>query len=86
MTIIANLKAFTLAHNIIVMDENKVIATTKATIKNIPEVIGQLADTYKCNKIVLSGSKMYTKGISDKIKECYKVKYKNNEELEIECI
>jgi len=86
MTIIANLKTFTFAHNIVVMDGDKVLTTTKAAMKNLPEVISQLANTYECKKILLSGNKVYTKGIGDKIRECYKAKYKNNEELEIECI
>lgn len=87
MTIIANLKTFTFAHNIIVMDEDKVLATTKASMKNVPEVISQLINDYKCGQVVLSGAKAYTKGIADKIKQCYKTKYTNNEiELNIECL
>ena len=51
MTIIANLKTFTFAHNIIVMDGDKVLATTKASMKNVPEVISQLINDYKCGVI-----------------------------------
>ena len=87
MTIIANLKTFTFAHNIIVMDGDKVLATTKASMKNVPEVISQLINDYKCGQVVLSGAKAYTKGIADKIKQCYQTKYTNSEvKLNVECI
>ena len=87
MTIIANLKTFTFAHNIIVMDGDKVLATTKASMKKVPEVISQLINDYKCGQVVLSVDKAYIKGIADKIKQCYKTKYTNNEiELNIECL
>jgi transglutaminase/protease-like cytokinesis protein 3 len=86
MTIVANLKTFTFAHNVVVMDGDKVITATKANMKNIPEVISELAVANNCSKIILTGNKTFTKGISDKIKQCYSAKYKENNELEIECL
>ena len=84
MTIIADLKGFTLAHKIFVLDENNVKNISQSSIKNMPEVICELARQYNCNKVVLSGSKKYTTDLDTKIKNTFVAKYNCECPLEIE--
>lgn len=86
MIIIANFKGFTLAHPIMVLDNDKLVNTTKASIKDMPELLCHLANQYNCQKVVLTGSKKYTKNVGDKLQGIYKAKYADKESLNIEYI
>ena len=85
MTIIVNLKNFTFAHDIVVMDNNNIVNATKASMKNIPELVCELAKTNNCEKVILVGSK-FAKGIEEKIKTTFTAKYNTNCDFKIECV
>jgi hypothetical protein len=86
MTIIVNLRNFTLGHDIIILDGNNVEAQYKASIKDMPELVCELWSSYGCDKVILLGNK-YAKGIENKIKNLFTAKY-NCEKcpFEIECL
>lgn len=84
MTIVADLKGFTLAHKVFVMDNDVLKEATQASMRNMPELICELSQKYNCNKVILSGSHKYNKEINDKIKKLYTAKYNLECPLEIE--
>ena len=84
MIITANLKGFTLAHNIYVIDEDKIKHITKCTIKNMPEVICELAKQYEPSKVLLQGNKKYSAELKHKIQFTYATKFARECPFEIE--
>ena len=86
MIIIANLKGFTLAHQVIVMDDDKLVNMSKASVKDMPELICHLAKQYNCNKVLLTGNRKYTENINDRMQGIYKAKYADREPLQVEYI
>lgn len=86
MTIIANIKGFTLAHPIMIVDNDKVIYTTKASLKDMPELLSHFAQTYNCNHITFVGNQKFAEKMAIQAKEIFKVKYNKENELEIEYI
>lgn len=86
MMILCSLKPFTFAQKIMVFDnEGNLETTVSASVKDLPETLCEIANKYQCNKIKMSGSKIYTKGFEEKIKGCYLAKYNKND-IEIEYI
>jgi len=86
MMIICSVRPFTLSQKIIAYDEAGVIQKTILTsMKDFPENLCEMANKYNCNKVQIAGSKLYAKGLENKVKECYLAKYNKND-LEIEYI
>lgn len=84
MIIIANLKGFTLSHDIIIMDEEcKVINTLQTSMKNIAENIVEQCFTYQGSKVKLIGNKKYANKLSQDIKQLSLAKYSLNIDIEI---
>lgn len=77
--IVVQLHTFALYQDIIVFNDNKEILTrTKASIKDMPEVISQLAETHQIYDIKIFGNKKFNANIKDKIENCYIAKYNVN--------
>lgn len=84
--IIIDTQTFALHQDIIVFNDNKEILTrTKASIKNIPEVVTQLAETHQVYDIKLMGNKKFNEKIREKIINCYISKY-NIDRLKVQVI
>ena len=75
MTIIADIKNFTLAHPIYVIENNNIIMTTKCTLKNMPEVLSQLAYTHNADKVIVKGPIKFAKPMHEQIRDMYTAKY-----------
>ena len=76
MFILANLKNFTFAHEVIVLnDENNVMDFRKSSMKNIEENILELCSKYNCWNVRLLGSQTYAKKISAKLQAISLSKY-----------
>jgi len=86
MTIITSLKGFTFAYPVFVMDNDKVVTITKASLIDMPELMAYFTETYNCTKVIFSGNKKYAENIFTKIKEVYKAKYSKECNLEYEYI
>lgn len=87
MVIICSLKPFTFAQKIMVLnDEGNIENTVSVSVKNLPEVLCEIANKYQCSKIKMAGSNLYAKGFENKIKECYSTKFSKDIKLEIEYI
>lgn len=84
MTIMADLKNFTLAHKIYVIDKDEIKTITQASIKNMPEVICELANQYKPTKVTLAGNKKYSADLKDKIQHTFTAKFACECPFEIE--
>lgn len=77
---------FTLSQDIIVFnDNNEILTRTKASMKDLPEVIAQLAETHQQYDIKLFGSKKFNENIKEKIQNCYVAKY-NIDRLKIQIV
>ena len=84
MIIIANLKNFTLAHDIYVLDgNNNVVTSRKSSIKNIEENIVELCKEHECNQVNLLGNKKYTNKIAENLKNLSLSKYNINLTIKI---
>ena len=75
MIIIADLKTFALGHRIVVIDNDQVKVSTKASLKMLPEVVCELAKQHNCNDINLLGNAKFCEGISENIKYTFSTKY-----------
>ena len=77
---------FTLSQDIIVFNaNNEIITRTKATMKNLPEIITQLAETHQEYDVKLLGNKKFNANMVDKIKLCYIAKY-NRDRLNVQIV
>ena len=86
MTIIANVKGFTLAHPVMVVDNDKVVYATKTSLKDMPELLSHFAKTYDCNHLTFVGNKKFTEKMANQTRDIFKAKYNQTNELEIEYI
>lgn len=86
MVIIADIKNFTFAHKIFVLDGNDIKGTFQTSIKDMPELICELVHKYDCQNIKLSGPIKIGEKISEKIKNTYYAKFASEHNLNIECL
>ena len=86
MTIIANIKGFTLAHPVMIVDNDKVIYATKVSLKDMPELLSHFAQAYNCNHITFVGNQKFAEKMANQTKDIFKAKYSKETELEIEYI
>lgn len=89
MTIITNIKSFVFNQSILVIDNEEIIYSTKATIKELPNVICSLANKYNCENVKITGaSKKYMEEIKNKTNVLFNNKFSelNEFKLKIECI
>ena len=84
MKIIVNLRGFTLAYQVMFIDDQEHVTITKSTLKNIPEVVSELANKYNCNNVLIYGNKTFAKNISDNIKNTFSAKFREKEMLNVE--
>jgi len=76
MTLLVDLKGFTLAHRIYYIENNNVVGETRSTVKNIPEVICNIVYTHdNVEKVILSGNEKYNNDIKEKLYYTYLTKY-----------
>lgn len=75
MTIIAEIKNFTLAHTIYIIENNNIIKTAKCSIKNMPEVLSQLAYDYNADKIIVKGPLKFARPMHEQIRDTFTAKY-----------
>lgn len=76
MIIIANLKNFTLSHDIYVLDgNNNIVVSRKSTMKNLEENIVELCREHECYKVNLLGNKKFAIKIVDNLKNIGLSKY-----------
>ncbi len=85
MTLLVDLTGFTLAHKIYYIENNSIVGDTRATIKNIPEVICNINYAHGNNveKVILSGNEKYSKDIKERIYYTYLTKYEEECPFEI---
>jgi len=76
MVVIANIKHFTYAHEITVVDdENNVIDTRQAAVGRLGENIIELCEQYDCNEVKINGNKVFASLIYKGIEEMGMAKY-----------
>lgn len=84
--IVIQAHTFTLFQDITVFNNDKeVLVHTKASMRDLPETICQLAESHHIYDIKLFGNKKFNDNIKDKIQNCYIAKYNTNK-LKIEII
>ena len=84
--IVVQIRNFTLFQDIVVFNaNNEILMRTKATVKDMPEVISQLAETHHEYDIKIFGNKKFNANLKDKIKNCYFAKY-SIDRLKIELV
>lgn len=84
MIIIADIRTFALGHRIMLVDNNEIKFSTKASLKTLPEVICELAQKNNCNNIKLLGNAKFCEGISNNIKNTFTGKFSCKCPLNIE--
>ena len=84
MVIIANLRNFTFAHNLLVLDDDdKVVANRQCAMGMVAENIIELCHEYECNKIKLWGNNKFLDRIEHDLKAMGMAKYNLNLDIEI---
>lgn len=85
-TILITIKPFTLYQRGTIIDNEKVIKTFELSMNKIEENILKLAENEDAFSIVISGPKVYTKGIQKKIEKEASLKNYNKNMLKIELL
>lgn len=86
MTILIDLKNFTLNHNVFIIDNNTIISTFKTNTKNLPELVSKTISETNCSELNISGNKKYAVNIENKIKQNLLEKYNYTKDLIIKYI
>lgn len=76
--IVCVLRPFTMAQNIFVYEDGNKIEVTTSTLDKINDALVELVQKHSINEIELVGSKMYAKGIQNKIEKAELTKYNTN--------
>ena len=84
MTIIVNLKNFTLAHDIILLDgNNNVMESRKSSMKNIEENIVEMCHKHECKDVRILGNKKYANKTVYNLKNLGLSKYNLNLDVKV---
>ena len=76
--IVSVIKPFTVQQNVFVYEDGNKIEVISTPLNDIQNTMVEIADKYNINEIELIGSKKYSKGIENKIKEIEMTKYNEN--------
>lgn len=76
--IVSVIKPFIVNQNIFVYEDGNKIDALSAPLNSIQDILIETANKYNITEIELIGSKKYSKGIENKIKETEMSKYNQN--------
>jgi len=75
MIIIADLKNFTLSHKVYLVENDSIVNVLQTSVKDMPELLCELAHKNNPTKIILSGSLKYNANIKHKMENLFKAKF-----------